>query len=144
MGDARSYRLEFDDPPSNDPSTPRMICRPTVLPIVRSALFTIACTTASPRRAPPKPTTPPSAPDPRHPSRLRVPNPARPPPPPSDHCLRLPLRSRPERLCRPLNRLLILRRKRPQRMLHPIPQLPQHRIRHIDRVLRHEEHPHPF
>src|SRR6266702_3769041 len=57
---SKTYR--FEDPPSNDPSTPRMICRPTVLPIVRAALFTIACTTVSPRREPPEPpSTPPSA-----------------------------------------------------------------------------------
>ena len=56
---SKPYRLE--DPPSNDPSTPRINCRPTVLPIVRAALFTIACTTVSPRREPPEPSTPPSA-----------------------------------------------------------------------------------
>jgi hypothetical protein len=56
---SKTYR--FDDPPSNDPSTLRTICRPTVLPIVRAALFTIACTTVSPRREPPEPSTPPSA-----------------------------------------------------------------------------------
>src|SRR4051812_2907134 len=55
----RSHRLE--DPPSKDPSTPRTICRPTVLPMVRAALFTIACTTVSPRRDPPDPSTPPRA-----------------------------------------------------------------------------------
>ena len=38
-----------------------MICRPTVLPIVRAALFTIACTTVSPRRPLPDPSTDPAA-----------------------------------------------------------------------------------
>jgi hypothetical protein len=65
-----SYAYRFEDPPSNDPRTPRMICRPTVLPIVRAALFTIACTFVSPRREPPEPSTPPSAApaDSNHPS----------------------------------------------------------------------------
>lgn len=53
-----SYRFD-EAPPINDPSTPRIICRPTVLPIVRAALFTIACTTVSPLRDPPDPSTPP-------------------------------------------------------------------------------------
>src|SRR5277367_5531175 len=52
------YRLL--DPPISDPSTPRINCRPTVLPIVRAALFTAACSTVSPRREPPEPSTPPS------------------------------------------------------------------------------------
>src|SRR5260370_18489007 len=73
---SKTYRLE--DPPSSDPSTPRINCRPTVLPIVRAALFTIACTTVSPRREPPEPTTPPSA----APADSNHPLPALPPTPP--------------------------------------------------------------
>src|SRR5437879_3051685 len=68
-------------PPSKDPNTPRIICRPTVLPIVRAALFTAACSTVSPRREPPEPSTPPSAApaDSSHPPPDEVPAAAPPP-----------------------------------------------------------------
>jgi hypothetical protein len=48
---ARQRRL----PPSNDPNTPRTICRPTVLPSVRAALLAIVSARLSPRRPPDEP-----------------------------------------------------------------------------------------
>src|SRR5580704_16395251 len=42
-------------PPSSDPSTPRTICRPTVLPSVRAALLAMVSARLSPRRPPEEP-----------------------------------------------------------------------------------------
>ena len=49
------YLLLLLDPPSNDPSTPRTISRPTLLPMVRAALLAIAAPKESPRRPPVEP-----------------------------------------------------------------------------------------
>ena len=60
-----------------------------------------------------------------------------------DHLFDVELGIRAERLRGRFDRLLIAWRKRPQRMLYPIPKLAQHGFRHVDRILRHKKLPRP-
>jgi hypothetical protein len=48
------------------------------------------------------------------------------------------LRVRAEGFSRGLHRLLVARRKRAQRVLHPVAELGQNLVRHVERVLRNE------